>query len=397
MMRPEPENWSAFGERWQRVRRKSEPGLTWVSRSLGAGDAAGAQTQFQEVLRLEPGHAVAHNNLGAIFEGQRNWKAAEAHFLKAIQSDPNSALAHLNLAMLRVSKKKWKAAFEGFREAVALDRSLVAERLDLTDPDELAQFRSAKVEAAAHFAIHTAVCCSGFEKQEEKELREAVHLDPEFILAHYKVGVLYERLGRYDNAAASYRKALEIRPDHAALHYSLGIVFANQANYESAKKEFLEALRLDPGYVRAHNGLGWTYFIQERFEEAVQEFQQYRLTDRSDAVEFYAVLWHYLSLKRLGKSEEANEFLAKHDGRFKEEWVSHLFRYHRGELSESELLSNARHKWQQCEAHFYVGYRHLLQGDRKQARKYFRKTVDTKRFLYWEYHAARAMLQRLSR
>jgi hypothetical protein len=67
-------------------------------------------------------------------------------------------------------------------------------------------------------------------------------------------------------------------------------------------------------------------------------------------------------------------------------------------ISEDELLRAAgRCRPMLCEAHFQIGLRHLAENDRDGAREHFRKCVDTRVFIYWDYVWARAFLDRLER
>jgi serine/threonine-protein kinase len=76
--------------------------------------------------------------------------------------------------------------------------------------------------------------------------------------------------------------------------------------------------------------------------------------------------------------------------------------YHRysdcqcGLITEDELLQAAGAcRPKRCEAHFLIGLRHLAEGDRPGARTHFRRSADTRVFIYWDYMWARAFLARL--
>jgi Flp pilus assembly protein TadD len=54
--------------------------------------------QYQEALRLNPGYALAHNNLGYALGQKGQLDEAIRQYQKAISLDPGCALAHTNLA-----------------------------------------------------------------------------------------------------------------------------------------------------------------------------------------------------------------------------------------------------------------------------------------------------------
>jgi Flp pilus assembly protein TadD len=57
-------------------------------------------------VRLQPGFAEAHNNLGAVHLLQGDADRAEAEFLKAIESRPDFAAAKANLDRARTLRAR---------------------------------------------------------------------------------------------------------------------------------------------------------------------------------------------------------------------------------------------------------------------------------------------------
>src|SRR3954470_22668018 len=76
-----------------------DAGLAWQ-----AGDAAAAEAKAREALRLNPQHAGAHTNLGAVLRGTGRDNEAEAEFRTALACDPFLATAMNNLAALLASQ-----------------------------------------------------------------------------------------------------------------------------------------------------------------------------------------------------------------------------------------------------------------------------------------------------
>jgi len=70
-----------------------------------------AITEYQNVLRLEPNHADAENNLGAMLAAQGRMDEAIVHFQKSLKINPNHTDARNNLRAAlatRIPKQKAK-------------------------------------------------------------------------------------------------------------------------------------------------------------------------------------------------------------------------------------------------------------------------------------------------
>jgi serine/threonine protein kinase len=73
-----------------------------------------------------------------------------------------------------------------------------------------------------------------------------------------------------------------------------------------------------------------------------------------------------------------------------------LERFARGELSEEAYLAAAgASRWQQCQAHTYIGLARLADGDREAARKHFSGAVGTHAFEIFEWNWSEMFLSRL--
>ena len=94
----------------------------WLGTALYvSGDTAGAEREFQTVVRESPAFARAHFSLGAIFEARGQHAAARAEFSAAVQHDPNMAEARLRLAETERATGRLAAAFTQYEAAVRLD------------------------------------------------------------------------------------------------------------------------------------------------------------------------------------------------------------------------------------------------------------------------------------
>ena len=91
----------------------------WRSRRLRKGVPEEAETYFREAIRQQPDLAEAHNNLGNLLAGRKEYAEAAHHFEKAIAIDPAYVAARHSygvvLALMRVvSQSGGRAAKRSF-------------------------------------------------------------------------------------------------------------------------------------------------------------------------------------------------------------------------------------------------------------------------------------------
>jgi tetratricopeptide (TPR) repeat protein len=118
----------------------------------------------------------------------------------------------------------------------------------------------------------------------------------------------------------------------------------------------------------------------------------------------YLAIFNQAMLLFLGRREEAmaaSRELRKHPERLTDLRREHMLRildYCGGVIPEEELLkAEAGSRWNQCEAHFYVAFDRLAQGDRAGARKHFEKTLAPGVSGFLEYELSRLFLKRMDR
>jgi Tfp pilus assembly protein PilF len=142
-------------------------------------------------------------------------------------------------------------------------------------------------------------------------LDEAIAAYPQFALAYYEKGLLYQKQNDLDNALTSFGKAIEIKPDfiEAKMNYgqtllamgsyelalqvfqdvikqkndipaaysSIGVALAGMNKLDMAEKAFKYALAMKGGENLAapHRYLGRIYMQNNRNAEAIAEFEKY--------------------------------------------------------------------------------------------------------------------------
>ena len=158
-----------------------------------------AQDLYNQVLKINPNHVGAHNNLGVIFKDLGENQKAKSCYEKAIKINPNHVDALYNL---------------GFIFGVLRDH------------------------------------------QKAKDCYEkAIEINPDYVDAYNNLGVIFKDLGENQKAKSCYEKAIEINPDYVDALYNLGVIFGVLRDHQKAKDCYEKVLELNPTHENTHQNL----------------------------------------------------------------------------------------------------------------------------------------------
>ena len=138
------------------------------------------------------------------------------------------------------------------------------------------------------------------------ELKKAIAIDTDYADAHYNLGFMYHLkaaqknntkpeisftnvagqnyiirwkfgLAELDLAIKEFKEVVRLQPRAADAHFKLGLVYDNNGEYEEAISEYQKAIKLDPtgldGLDARTNVALIYYFVQERRGEAIKELK----------------------------------------------------------------------------------------------------------------------------
>jgi tetratricopeptide (TPR) repeat protein len=156
-----------------------------------------AKNAFLTVLKLEPYHSKAENNLGLIFESEAKPDEALVAYRNAINwqehSPTPSEQPYLNLGSLLLEQGSASDALPPLEKAVQI----------------------APNNALCHLKLGSARLRLGKLKEAQPELEEAARLQPENAAAHFQLGRLYKQLKLTDRAKKEFDRAGEIQSREA--------------------------------------------------------------------------------------------------------------------------------------------------------------------------------------
>ncbi len=218
------------------------------------GRLSEAVTQYEAAVRLKPGYAEAHSNLGNALDSLGLTREAIAEYEDAVRLEPALAEAHCNLGrVLQTVPGRLDDAIGQYEEALRLR------------PDY----------AEAHFGMGSALeRVPGRLSEAVTQFGEALRLKPDYAQAHNNLGLaLSMEPGRAGDAIAEYEEALKLKPDYAEAHFNLGFSLETMpGRLGDAVSQYEEAVRLKPDYAEAHSNLGNALGSLGRTRDAVAEY-----------------------------------------------------------------------------------------------------------------------------
>jgi tetratricopeptide (TPR) repeat protein len=192
-----------------------------------------AATEYLSALRLNPDHAAARNELGALRLGQGRVDEAVQEFEAALRADPLNSDARFNLANVLVRQGKIDRAIEEFRRGLDLN----------------------PLEVHARVALGSALLLRGRVDAAISEYREALRIEPGEPLAHLALGRALLSRGAHGEAIPHLTEASRSRPDDPWAKFYLGMALGGVGRGDEAVAQFQEALRLEPGFEPAARAL----------------------------------------------------------------------------------------------------------------------------------------------
>jgi tetratricopeptide (TPR) repeat protein len=187
---------------------------------VGLGNPVEAGKNFSRALAIRNNYVPALNESALILANQQRTAEAVTYLTRAIRINPGYADAHLNLGFIEHCEGNLDQAAAHYREAAELQPS----------------------GPAAYY--YQAVAHHGDEAI--NDFRAAIGMNPSFWQARYWLGMELVAQGQIEDAQAQFSEAARIRPDFARAHLIYGVCLARQGNLPEALREFQITLQLDP-------------------------------------------------------------------------------------------------------------------------------------------------------
>lgn len=188
------------------------------------GEPEKAIQHYREAIKVDPGHARAHNNLAGLLLQGSDVAGARAHYETALQYNSGFEEALCGMGQTFTAQGRWSDAVPFFQRALAINPRMTDARFALANT--LAQAGSFDAAAAAY--------------------REVLRERPNIADAHSNLGVVLASQNRYDEAISEYRISLGLNPGNATTYANMGLALEGAGKPGEAAGFYRQAFRLDP-------------------------------------------------------------------------------------------------------------------------------------------------------
>jgi len=110
--------------------------------------------------------------------------------------------------------------------------------------------------------------------QDIKRLELHIESNPDDVNSRCRLGILYHKKNRLDDAEAQFKKALELNPKHLGARQSIAVFYLGQGKIKECESHLREAIRLNPKHPGARYFLGLHYLCTRRPGLAAPQFEE---------------------------------------------------------------------------------------------------------------------------
>ena len=195
-----------------------------------------AVVEYETLVPLLPNWAELYGRLGYAHLMAGHLDRAASAYRRTIKLSPDSSLVRYQLIRLYQAEGDLQAAVEECRVLVSQEPHRAEYRAYLANlliEQESAGRESILLERTSRT------------RQAAEQLREAIRMDPDYVLSYWSLGLLLARQDRYAEATGFFEKTAALTPEDAQVHACLGNLYERTGRKAEAEERFARSARLD--------------------------------------------------------------------------------------------------------------------------------------------------------
>jgi tetratricopeptide (TPR) repeat protein len=187
-----------------------------------------ARPVLESLAKTNPADVLYPYWLGRLDYDGHFYNAAIKHFQRAIEVDPKFARAYDNRGLCYYYQNQNALAVADFQKAIELDRE------------------SAHPSPWPYLNLGITQQFLNQLSDSEKNIREALRLDPGLAKAHFQLGTVLEDKAEPQAALAELKEAARLDPAYAEPHMAMARIYHKIGQEDAAREEVKIYLRLHP-------------------------------------------------------------------------------------------------------------------------------------------------------
>lgn len=216
------------------------------------GDILLAMEDYANVSRLNPKRTIAMFKRAMHHFKNENWANAVNEFSELLRHDNRNAEAYLYRGRAHGNMSEWSDAI-----------------FDLTTCIHL------NPKCAQAFYYRGCLLRRCHPKQALLDFSVSLMIDDshENILSYLHRGILYDEIGRHEDAIMDFEAVVKLDRDMACAHVNLGLIYLNRmGNPHRAIKKLTAAIKADPTYIKAYVCRAEAYTRLNQHKQALLDF-----------------------------------------------------------------------------------------------------------------------------
>ncbi len=256
------------------------------------GNLPQAIEEFKKASLIAPTSYVAvlsYGHLGAIYYSREDFEKSEFYFREAVRLKPGEAKYHYNLGLVFWKKNLPEEAIKSFQRALDAGSNEPEVFRNIADAFSTLGQTSLAISALQKgllirphdtdslFMLAELYYKKGELIEAEKGFRKIVQSTPGDSFtetAYINLGIVLDEMERYSEAIPAFESAISLNPKNQSAYYNLGLSYLHAGSPTKAIESFRKSSSLDPNHYPSRLAIG-DYFLENKYyAEAIQEYEQ---------------------------------------------------------------------------------------------------------------------------